>query len=141
LKPIRILIVDDFEPWRQAICSILAEDGDLKVVAESSDGLEAVQKSIELEPDLILLDIQLPTMNGLDAARQIRQISPRSKIVFLSSYRCVDTLREALKLGAAFIVKTDASRNLLPVLRAVIRNETFGSSDFPDSNQTETGQT
>lgn len=132
MRPVRILVVDDFEPWRQAICSILAEDGDLKVVAESSDGLEAVQKSVELEPDLILLDIQLPKMNGLDAARQIRQTSPRTKIVFLSSYRCVDTMREALRLGAAFVVKTDAARDLLPTLRAVIRNETLCSFDFLD---------
>src|SRR5271170_6600710 len=105
--------------------SILAEDADLDVVGESADGLDAVQKSGELLPDLILLDIQLPKMNGLDAARQIRRVSPRTKILFLSSYRSFEVMQEALKIGAGFVVKADAARDLLPIVRAVVRNEPF----------------
>jgi DNA-binding NarL/FixJ family response regulator len=125
LGPVRILIVDDFEQWRRAIASILSEDADLKVVGESADGLDAVQKSGELLPDLILLDIQLPKMNGLDAARQIRRVSPRTKILFLSSYRSFEVMREALKFGSGYVVKADAGRDLLPIVRAVVRNESF----------------
>jgi DNA-binding NarL/FixJ family response regulator len=125
LGSVRILIVDDFEPWRRSVCSILAEDEDLEVVDESSDGLEAVQKSKDLRPDLVLLDIQLPKMNGLDAAQQIRRISPSTKILFLSSYHSPDMMREALRVGAGFVVKSDAGRDLLPILRAIIRNEPF----------------
>jgi DNA-binding NarL/FixJ family response regulator len=122
---VRILIVDDFEPWRSAVCSILARDEDLEVVGESSDGLDAVQKIEELHPDLVLLDIQLPKMNGLDAARQIRKISPDTKILFLSSYCGLEVMQEALKVGVGFVVKADASRDLLPIIKAIIRNEPF----------------
>jgi DNA-binding NarL/FixJ family response regulator len=122
---VRILIVDDFERWRCSIGSILAEDADLEVVGESPDGLDAVQKSEKLQPDLVLLDINLPKMNGLDAARQIRRVSPRTKILFLSSYHSVEVMREALKIGAAFVVKADAARDLLLIVRAVVRNEPF----------------
>jgi DNA-binding NarL/FixJ family response regulator len=125
LGPVRILIVDDFEQWRRALGSILSEDADVEVVGESADGLDAVQKSGELLPDLILLDIHLPKMNGLDAARQIRRVSPRTKILFLSSYLSLELMREALKIGAGYVVKADAARDLLPIVRAVVRNESF----------------
>ena len=125
MGPVKILIVDDFEPWRRAVCTILAEDTDLEIVGECFDGLDAVQKCRDLQPDLVLLDIQLPKMNGLDAARQICEVSPHTKILFLSSYHCVEIMRDALKIGAAFVVKADAARDLLPIVRAVVRNEPF----------------
>ncbi len=125
MGPVKILIVDDFEPWRRAVCTILAEDTDLEIVGECFDGLDAVQKCLDLQPDLVLLDIQLPKMNGLDAARQICEVSPRTKILFLSSYHCVEIMRDALKIGAAFVVKADAARDLLPIVRAVVRDEPF----------------
>jgi DNA-binding NarL/FixJ family response regulator len=123
LQFVRILIVDDFEPWRRTVCSILAEDESLKIVGECSDGLEAVLRNEELRPDLVLLDIQLPAMNGLQAARQIRKISPATKILFLSSYPHLDMMQEALKIGVGYIVKADAARDLLPFIRAIVRNE------------------
>jgi len=117
------LIVDDFEPWRRAVRSILDHDSDFEVIGECSDGPDAVQKSGELLPDLILLDIHLPTMNGFVAAEQIRKISPETKILFLSAHRSFDAVREALRIGGGLVLKADASRDLLPVIRAVIRNE------------------
>jgi DNA-binding NarL/FixJ family response regulator len=139
LGPVRILIVDDFEEWRDYVRSILTEQADLEVVGESSDGLEAIQSSEELQPDLVLLDIELPKMNGLDAARHIRRVSPGTKILFLSSYHYLDIMREALRLGAAFVVKADAGRDLLLIVRAIIRNEPLAQYRFlgvdpPNSN-------
>ena len=134
------MIVDDFEQWRRSMYSILAEDADLEVVGESGDGLDAVQKSGELLPDLVLLDIELPKMNGLDAARQIRRVSPRTKILFLSSYHSIEVMREALKIGAGFVVKADAARDLLSIVRAVVRNEPFVRFRFLDDGLPNSGE-
>jgi DNA-binding NarL/FixJ family response regulator len=131
---VRILIVDDCEPWRRAVCAMLAEDADLEVVCEGADGLEAVQKCEERQPDMVLLDIQLPKVNGLDAARQIHEVSPGTKVLFLSSYHSLEVMREALKLGAAFIVKADAAQDLLPIIRSVVRNEPFVRFRFLDDD-------
>ena len=73
---IRVLVVDDYEPWRRFVCSTLQKRPELQVVGEVSDGLEAVQQAEQLQPDLIVLDIGLPTMNGIEAARRIREVSP-----------------------------------------------------------------
>ena len=92
---LRVLVVEDFVPFRQFICSTLAKRGDLEVICEVSDGLEAVQMAEELKPDLILLDIGLPTLNGIEAARQILQLAPESKIIFLSQESSADIVQEA----------------------------------------------
>jgi DNA-binding NarL/FixJ family response regulator len=97
----------------------------IQVVGQSSNGLDAVDRSIELQPDIVLLDIQLPKMNGLVAARLIRKACPGTRILFLSSYRDIETMREALRVGHGFVVKSDVARDLLPILEAMIRNEPF----------------
>lgn len=112
---VKVLVVDDFVPFRRVICSVLHER-ELEI-CEASDGLEAVQKAEELKPDLILLDIGLPKLNGIEAARQIRKLSPASKIIFLSPESSVDVMREALNTGACeYIVKTRAARELRSAL-------------------------
>ncbi len=90
---IRILIVDDFEDWRRKVRQLLQERPELQVICEVSDGLEAVQKADELKPDLILLDIGLPKLNGIEAARRIRQLSPSSKIINLSQDNSLEGVR------------------------------------------------
>ena len=125
----RILIVEDFPAFRRFICSTLGKSLDLRVIAEVSDGLEAVQKAAELKPDLILLDIGLPIINGIEAARQIRKLSPESKIVFLSQETSAEVVGEALSTGAwGYVVKTNAASQLLAVVEAVVSGTRFVNS-------------
>ncbi len=130
MGPIRVLVVDDFEPWRRAVRSILGKDSDFEVVDECTDGPEAVRKSGLLQPDVVLLDVQLPGINGFVAAQQIMQISPKTKILFLSAQRSFEVVREALKLGAGMISKTDAHRDLLPTIRTILRDKPFVRFEF-----------
>lgn len=118
--------MDDSRTWRQAVCSILQKHLDLVIIGECSDGLEAVQKSEELQPDLILLDVGLPNLNGLEAARQIRKVAPASRILFLSSYHWPEIGHEAMSVGAlGFVLKVKASRELLPAIRTVLCDQRF----------------
>jgi len=117
---VRVLVVEDYAPFLQYIASILARTDDLQVICEAADGLEAVHKAEELKPDLILLDIGLPTLNGLEAARQIRQLCPESKIIFVSQESDADIVQEALGSGAlGYVVKTMAGGELLTAIKAV----------------------
>src|SRR5580693_6885741 len=81
MSNIRVLVVEDYEPFRRLVCSTLGKNAELRIVGEASDGLEAVHKAEELQPDLILLDIGLPSLNGIEAARRIRKLSPMSRIL------------------------------------------------------------
>ena len=135
---IRILVVDDFKDWVRQVRLLLQFRTEFQLIAEASDGSEAAQKAEELKPDLILLDIGLPKLNGIEAARQIRQRSPSSKIIFLSQNSDRDVVWAALGTGAlGFVHKMDAGRKLLPAMDAVLRGEQFISSSsgfkFTDS--------
>jgi DNA-binding NarL/FixJ family response regulator len=132
-----ILIVDIFEPWRRTIRTILEESLEWKVIGEALDGFDAVRKSQELQPDVILLEVGLPRLNGIEAARQISQVAPNSKIVFLSSHYGAELVREALKIGrGAYILKADAPFDLLRGLGAVIQDKEFVSSSLVFSKRT-----
>ena len=96
MSSVRILVVDDYESFRRFVCSTLERRPNLQIIGEASDGLEAVQKAGELKPDLIVLDIGLPKLNGIEAARRIRQLAPNSKIVFLTQNNDLDVVRAAL---------------------------------------------
>ena len=118
---VRVLVVDDYEPFRQFVCSTLRKRPELQVVGEASDGPEAVHKAEELQPDLIVLDIGLPILNGIEAARRIRKLSPESKIVFISQESSADVVQEALALGAlGYVVKAHAGSELLAAVGAVL---------------------
>jgi DNA-binding NarL/FixJ family response regulator len=134
-SPFRILIVDDFEPWRRFIAGLLQKYPEWEIVGEASDGEEGVQKTRQLQPDLILLDIGLPKLNGILAASSIRSIAPNSKILFLSENHCPDLVQGALSAGArGYVVKSDAAFDLLPAMRAVINDQRFVGSRFADCN-------
>jgi DNA-binding NarL/FixJ family response regulator len=126
---VRVLLVDDFEPWRRFVSTTLQKHPGFQIVLEVSDGLQAVQKAAELYPDLILLDIGLPGLNGIEAARRIRKVAPDSKIIFLTEDSAEDVAEEGLRIGAAgFVVKADAARELLPAMRAVVSGHRFVST-------------
>ena len=125
----RVLVVEDFEPFRRLIRSTLGERSEFQIVQEAADGLEAVQKAEELQPDLIILDIGLPSLNGMDAARRIRKQSPKSKILFMSQESSADVVQEALVLGAlGYVVKAYAGGELLAAVDAVLQGRQFVSS-------------
>jgi DNA-binding NarL/FixJ family response regulator len=127
----RVLIVEDSKPFRNFIGSTLGKRPELKIVDQVSDGLQAVRRAEELRPDLIVLDIGLPSLNGIEAARQIRRLSPKSKILFVSQESSVDVVREALGTGASgYVVKSDAGRELLEAVSAILRGEQFVGRRF-----------
>jgi DNA-binding NarL/FixJ family response regulator len=120
--------------------SILQTKPELHVVAETADGLDAVHKAKELQPDLILLDIGLPTLNGLEAANRIPQVAPGAKILFLSQNSDKEIVRAALSTGAqGYILKTDAGRELLPAVAGALGGDDFVSSGIKagDSGENE----
>jgi DNA-binding NarL/FixJ family response regulator len=125
----RVFVVEDFAPFLHFIRSTLAESPDVQVIGEAADGLEAVQNAERLEPDLILLDIGLPTLNGIEAARQIRKLLPESKIIFVSQESSCEVVQEALNLGAlGYVVKTRAAIDLLAAVDAALEGRQFVSA-------------
>ena len=131
MSKVRVLVVDDFEAWRRFICSALQKNPELQVVGEASDGLEAVHKAKELQPDLVVLDLGLPTLNGIDAARQIRKLTPKSKILFLTQESSADVVQAALDSGAhGYVLKARAVNDLLPAVEAVLEGRQFVSSSL-----------
>ena len=126
MSSLRVLVVEDFAPFWQVIRSTLAERPDVQVIGEVADGLEAVQKAELLEPDLVLLDIGLPTLNGIEAARQIRKLAPDSKIIFVSQESSCEVVQEALNLGAwGYVLKERAAIDLLAAVDAVLEGRQF----------------
>jgi DNA-binding NarL/FixJ family response regulator len=137
LTAIRVLVVDDYAPFRRFVCLTLGQRPDLQVVGEASDGLEAVQKAEELQSDLIVLDIGLPRLNGIEAARRIRKHRPDCKILFLSQESSGDVVQEALSLGAlGYVVKARAGSELLAAVDAVCQGKQFVSRGISDHDCT-----
>src|SRR6185437_10378625 len=130
---IRVLVVDDYEPWRRFVRLALMAYENLKIIGEGSDGIEAIQKARDLQPDLILLDIGLPSLNGIEAARIIRDVSPASKIIFVTENCSADIAQEVLRSSAGaggYVVKSDAGRELLAAVGSVLHDKQFVSSSL-----------
>src|SRR5205809_2668862 len=135
---IRVLVVEDSEEFRKFICAKLGERPELQIVGEDTDGLQALQRADELQPDLILLDIGLPSLNGIEVARQIPKISPKSKILFVSQESSADVVQEALRTGArGYVLKMDAGSELLIAINVVLRGEQFVSRRLADQQSTD----
>ena len=134
---VRVLVVDDYAPWRQFVCRALLARPTWQVIGQVSDGLEAVQKAQDLQPDLIVLDIGLPTINGIEAARRMHTAAPDSKILFLSENSLVEIVEEALRTGAVgYVVKSMAAQELLPALDAVLQGDRFVGTGLADRDVT-----
>jgi DNA-binding NarL/FixJ family response regulator len=128
LSAVRVLVVDDFELFRQFVVALLGIKPELQVVGEASDGLEALQRAVELQPDLILLDTHLPSLNGIEVARQLRSLAPESKIIFLTQEFSADVVEEAFNQGArGYVTKARAHADLVAAVEAVISGKTFVS--------------
>jgi DNA-binding NarL/FixJ family response regulator len=129
---ITVLLVDDFVEFRAAVSALLRTKPELQIVAEASDGIEAVEKSRQLQPDLILLDIGLPKLNGIAAAQQIRELVPQSKIIFVTQETSADIAKEALGLGAmAYVVKSNVQSELLRAIDLALEGKQFIGSGLP----------
>jgi DNA-binding NarL/FixJ family response regulator len=127
----RILLVDDYRRWRDLASVLLRRQPGFEVIGEASDGLEALEKALELQPDLIVLDIGLPTVNGIDAARRIRAVAPESSILFLTENRSTDIVEEALRIGAlGYVLKCDAASELVAAAKSVLDGKQFVSNRF-----------
>jgi DNA-binding NarL/FixJ family response regulator len=122
----RILVVDDFHSFRAWVSSVLQNEPLLQVIAEASDGLEAVQRAQTVRPDLIILDVGLPELNGLEAARIILKALPNVIIVFLSQECSVDVVSEAIRLGAlGYVAKARAGAELLKAIQTVLQGKRY----------------
>ena len=129
MSSVRVLVAEDFAPFRRFLCTMLAKNPEWQVVGEASDGLEAVHKAEELQPDLITLDLGLPTLNGIEAAREIRKLAPGCKILFLSQESSTDLVQEALRSGAlGYVLKAQAGIDLRVAVEAVLEGRQFVSS-------------
>ena len=127
----RILVVDDFEPFRRLLCSTLQDNLELPTIVEGADGVEVIELAEALQPDLILLDIGLPKIDGIQAARRIQELARRSRILFVSQEQSVEVVQAAFSAGAlGYVVKVDVGTELLNAVEAVLRGEMFVGRRF-----------
>jgi two-component system response regulator NreC len=142
VKSIRVLVVDDFEPFRDFVCSVLEKKPQLQVICKAQDGLEAVQQARKLQPDLIVIDVGLPKMHGIEAIRQIREHLPRSKVLFVSQNSDADVVQRAFEVGGnGYVLKAQAGSDLLPALEAVLQGRRFVSSGLGEHAATDRSPT
>jgi DNA-binding NarL/FixJ family response regulator len=128
---LRVLVADDQEEVRRGICSLIDAAPELEVCGEASNGEEAVEKTVELHPDLVILDITMPVMNGLDAAKMIRTCSPGTPILIVSIHEIRALIEEARHIGVdGYVAKSQVSEILIDAIRKVIRHQKF----FPPSD-------
>lgn len=123
---VQILVVDDFEPWCRFIRTLLEARPELRIVGEAHDGYTAIEKAKELQPDLILLDIGLPGLNGIEVSCQVRQMVPNSKIIFVTESNAKTVIDAALSTGAVgYVIKHNAVSELLSAIDAALEKKSF----------------
>ena len=131
MSSVRVLVVDDFEPWRRFVSACLQKQPELLIIAEAADGMAAVERAQELQPDLILLDIGLPKLNGIEVARRVRKLAPLAKILFTTQESSPEIIEEAFGVGAnGYVVKADGQTDLLTAVMSVMRGEKFFAGGF-----------
>jgi len=123
---IRVLLADDHVLMRRGIRDLLEADPEIEVIAEAGDGREAAHLTLKLKPDVLIVDLTMPELNGLDAIRQIRKESPQVELLVFSMHDSEDLIREVLCAGArGYVLKSDAARELIAAIHSVVRNEKF----------------
>jgi len=128
---VRVLIVDDFPAWRRFVALQVKQKKAWQIVSEASDGVEAIQKACEFLPQLVVLDIGLPGLTGLEVAQCILRDLPETKILFLSENRSCEVVQESLRIGAiGYVLKSDSAKDLLPAMAAALRGEIFLSTNL-----------
>jgi DNA-binding NarL/FixJ family response regulator len=131
MSVIQILVVDDSLPWQRFVQNHLDATPELKVIDVAADGSQAVQKAKEAQPHLVLMDICLPGMNGIEATRQIRRVSPGSKLLFVSTLDDIEIIQAAFEAGGSgYVSKWDAGRDLIPAIRAIVLGRRFVSNSL-----------
>ena len=123
---VRVLVVDDFPAWRGFVALQVKQKRSWQIVSEASDGVEAIQKACALRPEVVVLDIGLPGLTGLEVAQRILRDLPTTKILFLSENRSCEVVQESLRIGASgYVLKSDSANDFLPAMAAVLRGEIF----------------
>jgi len=131
--PFRIFIADDHEVVRRGVRALLEAHPGWEVCGEAKDGREAVEKVKEVNPDLVLIDVGMPNLNGLDAARQIIAAQPAVRVLVLTMHESEQIVREVLEVGArGFLLKSDAARDLIAAVEALQRRTTFFTSSVAE---------
>ena len=132
MSVITILVVDDAEYWRRFISFILRIDPAMEIVSEASNGTQALQEAKNHQPTIVLLDIGLPGINGIEAGRRILREAPNSKIIYVSQESDIEVVQEALAVGAAgYVSKIDAGTQLVAAMRCAMRGQRFISTSLP----------
>jgi len=128
---VRVLIVEDFSKWRSELRRFVEGDPTLRVVGEAENGVEAVRRAADLTPDIILLDLGLPLLNGIEVAKTIFASGQYPKIIFVSENRSPEIAQQALEVGGlGYVVKTAARRELLTAIHSVLQGKQFVSESL-----------
>lgn len=132
---VRVLVVDDFDGWRKFVLSVLQRETGFEIVGETDDGLKAIQLAEKLKPCVVVLDVSLPGLNGVEACRWIGKVTPDTRIVCFSEYCDREIVMGALNAGAAaYVAKSDAASELIGAIQAVARGERYLSRRVSSEN-------
>lgn len=133
-----ILVVDDFAPWRRVVQRMFESDADFKISGAATTGREAVSKAAELQPDVVLMDISLPDISGLEATREIRKACPASRVLFLSEKLSPALIKAAFEVGGlGYVLKSDCHEDLMAGIRTVLRGGQFISRSLKSGHNLE----